>query len=160
MAQQPNIELTPGDRPRPQLAPAPARRWRASGKPGVITSPDEVPRGPSFGTPGPDTGWALRLVRDAGLHDQPDDVRAVLVALMAARASSFGRAPVPEDLRVAMAVCGLGDEGAPDRVRERAARWFAAVPHEGSKGSTAVAEVDRELLRQPSDRVRAVQRME
>lgn len=158
MAQQPNIELTPGDRPRPELAPAPARRWSTSGKPGVITAPTDVPRGPSFGTPGPDTGWALRVIREAGLADLSDDVRSVLVALMAARAASFGRAPVPADLRVAMALCGLDDETAPDWVRARANRWFGAVPHERSKGSTAVAEVDRDLLREPAERVRAAQR--
>lgn len=159
MAQQPNIELTPGDRPRRELEPAPAGRWSASAKPGVITSPDQMPRGGAFGTPGPDAGWALRIVREADIPDLSDDLRAVLVALMAARASAFGRAPIPQDLEAAMALCGIGGDSVPEWVRERTERWIAAVPHERSKGRTAVAEVDPDLLRQSPDRVRAALRL-
>lgn len=158
MAQQPNIELTPGDRPRPEPSPGPNRRWSPSLRPGTVTAPDEMPRGGPFGTPGPDTGYALKIIGRSDVADLTDERRAVLAALMGARAASFGRAPIPEDLEVAMAICGTWDEQAPEEVRRRAEHWFSAVPHERAKGRTAVAEVDRALLREKPDRVRAALR--
>ena len=75
----------------------------------MITAPDQVPRGGAFGTPGPDTGFACRLIRAADLPDRSEELEQVLAALMAARASHFGRAPTVEDLEVAKLVCGIGD---------------------------------------------------
>jgi hypothetical protein len=97
MGQQPNIELDPADLPRPVPEPAPPGRNRPA-RPGVITAPGDVPRGAAFGTPGPDTGWAKRILRDADLPERSVLLEAVLATLMAARASHFGRAPVPHDL--------------------------------------------------------------
>ena len=62
MGQQPNMPLTMADLPRPEPHPGPARGWRA-GRPGDPSSPADVPWGGAFGTPGPDTGYALRLLR-------------------------------------------------------------------------------------------------
>ena len=60
-------------------------------------------------------GWALKLVRSADLPERTEGLEAVLAALMAARASFFGRAPVPEDLVVAKILAGYG-EGLPDGI--------------------------------------------
>ncbi len=152
MAQQPNIEITGEERPREDLDTAPARPWAPSVKPGVITSPSEMPRGGPFGTPGPDTGWALRIIRTLEPQDDPD-LEAILVALMAARAAGLGRAPVPQDLAVAKLFCGLVD-GVPESLSERLEGWLAAVPHERAKGRTAVSEVDPDLLVEHPDRIR------
>lgn len=92
-----------------------------------------------FGTPGPDTGYALRIIREVEGPLDPD-VEAVLVALMSARGSLLGRAPIQEDLEVAKLLAGLAD-GLPTALSERLDRWTAAVPHERSKGRLAVAEV-------------------
>lgn len=146
MAQQPNIELDPSDRPRPTPRPAPARRWSGEGRPGIITAPDQVPTGPGFGTPGPDTGWALVLIRRAGIPELTDGLEKVLSALMAARAGSFGRAPTPEDLEVARLVCGL-DAALPDHLRERCERWVDATAHDRPPGRTALEETGIDLLR-------------
>lgn len=145
MAQQPNIELDPADLPRRGLDPSPARRWSAKEKPGVITAPGQVPTGGTFGTPGPDTGWALKIIRHMA-PQQDENTEHVLAALMSARAASFGRAPIPEDLEVAKLLCGMG-EGLPLQLSARARKWFHAVPHERSKGRTAVAAVDVAHLR-------------
>lgn len=155
MAQQPNIELEPGDLPRAVPQPAPPRRWEPSMRPGMITAPDQVPRGGTYGTPGPDMGWALTLIRRAW-PDLDDELEAVLAALMVARASSFGRAPIPADLEAAKVMCGIGDD-LPAWLAERRERWVEAAAHEpsrGAKGRTAVSEVDHELLRETPDRIR------
>jgi hypothetical protein len=152
VAQQPNFELDPSDLPRRGLDTSPARRWSAKSKPGVITGPGEVPSGGSFGTPGPDTGWALKIIRHVSPQQDPD-AEKVLAAIMAARAASFGRAPIPEDLEVARLLCGMG-EGLPLELSARARRWFAAVPHERSKGRTAVAALDPTQLKMKPDELR------
>jgi hypothetical protein len=144
VAQQPNIELDPADLPRRTPEPAAARRWAPSSKPGVIVSPDQVPRGGAFGSPGPDTGWAFTLIRKIEPNLDPD-LEAVLVALMAARAALKGRAPVPQDLEVAKLLAGM-HERLPTALEDRRTRWTDAVPHERSKGRTAVSDVSRDQL--------------
>lgn len=149
MAQQPNVELSPGDLPKAVLEPAPARRQRIP-RPGVITTPAEMPTGPGYGTPGPDTGWALRIIGQTDLPEGPPGFRKLLAALMGARAAHFGRAPIYEDLEVALALLGLRNRrsGELDARRER---WIATTSHEKSPGRTAVAEAGEDLYRDLSD---------
>lgn len=154
MAQQPNIEVRPADRPRPVPEPGAAAGWRPGMRPGVIQAPGDVPRGGSFGTPGPDAGWALKLVRRADLPDRSEELEQVLAALAGARAAHFGRAPVPVDVEVAKLLAGIG-EGLPEELAARRGRWIEATAHERSKGRGAVAEVDLELLVSPPEIVRA-----
>lgn len=157
MAQQPNIELTDAERPRPVLSPGPAVRWRKD-KPGIPRGPDDVPTGGVFGTTGPDPGWALLMLRRAELPDDDPRLRQVLEGLVLARSAELGRAPVPEDIEAGLALLGYGYE-APPAVIERRRRWFEAIPHEQRHGATAVAEVDRELLvRKPAEIVYALRR--
>ena len=97
MGQQPNMPLAVEDSPRAELRPAPARRWQAS-RPGDAAAPSDVPWGGAFGTPGPDTGYVLRLLAD-GRHGR-EEARA-LATIAGARASRLGRAPVAADLEAA-----------------------------------------------------------
>ncbi len=152
MGQQPNLEISEAQRPSPTPETPPARSWRPT-KPGVITRPEDVPQGGSFGQAGPDAGWALRLLAGAELPDEDPDLKAVLASLMTARAAASGRAPILEDLEVALVLCGYGFE-APDDVIERRERWKAAVPHETRPGHTAVAETDLELIVNKPEQVR------
>jgi len=144
MGQQPNVEIDLSDLPRPTPEPDPPRRWRPT-RPGIITSPDQMPWGGAFGTPGPDTGWALKLVRSADLPDRSEGLELVLAALMGARASLLGRAPIPEDLEVAKILVGIG-EGVPSKLSERRGRWIEATAHEPSPGRIAVSEIEPDLL--------------
>lgn len=148
MAQQPNVELSPGDLPKPVLEPAPARRQNIP-RPGVITRPEEKPTGAGFGTPGPDTGWALRIISRTELPEDGPSLRKLLAALMGARASHFGRAPIREDLEVALELVGLEDRRS-DELDARRERWIAITSHEKSPGRTAVAEVGDDLYRAAS----------
>jgi hypothetical protein len=151
MGQQPNVDIDPSDLPRPTPEPDPPKRWRPT-RPGVIVSPRQMPWGGAFGTPGPDAGWALKLVRSAALPERTAGLEFVLAALMVARASSFGRAPVPEDLEVAKILTGFGT-GLPADFLERRGRWVEATAHEPSPGRNAVSEVEPELLRLKPDQI-------
>ncbi len=148
MGQQPNIELTEAEQPRQSLDTAPARRWRPT-KPGLITSPEQNPSGGAFGSTGPDAGWAYRILRHYELPSDDPDLKSVVAALTMARAGSSGRAPVREDIEVALIFCGFW-ENAPKYLKERLERWLDAVPHDVRPGQTAVADVDAEdLVRKP-----------
>jgi hypothetical protein len=138
MAQQPNVEITDAERPRRIPKPGIAVKWRAD-KPGIPDAPDEMPGGGYYGTTGPDPGWGLKLVNQADLPDDDPDLERVVSGLVLARAAAWGRAPVMEDVEVALILCGF-DEG------------LDASPHEHRPGATAVAEVERDvLMMKPSD---------
>lgn len=148
MAQQPNVELSPTDLPTPVLEPAPARRQKIP-RPGVITTPAEKPTGPGYGTPGPDTGWALRVVAKSDLPDGVTPrIRRLLAALMGARAAYFGRAPTYGDLQLALHLVGLGEKRT-DELAARRRRWLAAMSHERNPGGLAVDEAAPDLFGDP-----------
>lgn len=153
MGQQPRIVVPETAEPRPVPEPGPAKRWRAN-KPGIPDSPDDWPEGGRFDTTGPDPGWALRLLSLAELPGDDRRLRQVLTGLMLARSAELGRAPVMEDVRVSLMLCGYG-EGL-GHLEERRRRWLEAVPHETRPGETAVADIDRDLLALDSARIRQV----
>jgi len=158
MAQQPNVEITDAERPRTKLEPGPAVKWRFD-KPGMSAGPDDVAGGGYFGTTGPDPGWGLKLIAGVELPSDDEHFREVVTGLTLARAAAFGRAPVPEDIDVALALCGYGFE-APDSVVARRKRWIDAAAHDRRPGASAVAEVDKELLRETPGRIHAILRHE
>lgn len=146
MAQQPNIEVDRARAPLPEPEPGPARRWTQS-RPGEISSPDEAAWGGSYGTPGPDTGWALALIRRADFDRsrRGKEIESLLTALVAARASRAGRAPIPQDVEVGLIMLGLRD-GLPEELAERRERWLDAATHERPRGATALREIEPSLL--------------
>lgn len=90
----------------------------------VADRPGEIgfqPRGEGLGDPGPDLGYALKLVR--GFEDrlrlqdgeEHHDVVGGCVAIAMRRASLFGRAPTADDLELAFTIWGYFDES-PDPV--------------------------------------------
>lgn len=153
MTRQPNIDPPVQDLPRSVLTPAAPARWSPE-RPGMITSPDQVSPGGLFGRPGPDTGWAFRIVRQAGLPAEQRRAQPVLVTLMSARASLFGRAPIPEDLEVAQILLGFED-GAPEAVVNRGERWLKQARHESVAGAAAAEEAGSELLAMAPGSLRA-----
>lgn len=153
MGQQPNIELDISDLPRPQPHPAPARRWRP-GRPGDLTSPDDMPWGGAFGTIGPDAGYALNLVRSRRIPLAPGEHRhnaeAAVTAVAIARASRFGRAPTNEDVDVALLLFGYDDRDLPPAMvaslAEDRVRWFANIGHDAAARRELVASVPLSVL--------------
>lgn len=153
MGQEPNIQLHLEYLPRPEAQPGPARRWRPR-RPSDLTAPTQVPWGGAFGTPGPDAGYALRLLTDVpltlGRGEQRADAVSLIAALMAARGSRLGRAPVIEDAELAMLILGFPAEGAPaaDPVGRR--RFYGGA--EGVR--RLLASIDPALLAAPAAEIR------
>ncbi len=114
MGQQPNVPLSIENLPRATGHPGVPQRWLPD-RPGDMRTPGEVPRGGSFGNPGPDTGYALRLLRGRSLpggEGLRHDVEAAVAAVMAARCSALGRAPVAADIDAAFNLLALDDTSA------------------------------------------------
>lgn len=157
MAQQPNVEITEAEKPRESLEPGPAVKWRA-GKPGVPAGPEDVPRGGNFGSAGPDAGWGLKLIREAEMPIDDPRLRDVVAGLAMARAAGLGRAPVPEDIEVALVLCGFGDDDEGELAARRE-RWMEATAHDQRPGQTAVSEVDPDLLLNKPGQIRYALRL-
>lgn len=152
MAQQPNIHLSIDAAPLAALEPDPARSWASEDRPAVADHPDDRTWGGTFGTPGPNTGYAYRIIRHFD-RNLPQPLVEVLAALMGARASLYGRAPIREDYDVARFLCGMFEQATPELIARRY-RWMAATFHEQSKGRTAVSEVEMQLLADSPARVK------
>lgn len=163
MAQQPNIELDRADLPQPELTPQ-AAAWKQD-RPGEITTPGQAERGGSFGRPGPDTGWVLRLVRAADFDrgDRPAVLERVVATTGAARASAIGRGPTGEDVEVALILLGLRPDGLPGDVLDSlAAERRSAIDHaahERDKGRWFLGTVPADrLAAKPADLLDALGR--
>ncbi|MEE8497895.1 MAG: hypothetical protein V3S62_05130 [Acidimicrobiia bacterium] len=139
MGHEPNIRLRSEDLPRVEAAPGAPRRWSPQ-RPGDLGSPDEVPWGGAFGTPGTDTGFALRIIGERELPGSAhlrSDVEAVVVAVMAARASALGRAPTASDASAAIGLLELSDATAGS---------FAGIAHDHARLGAIVGEFSIERL--------------
>jgi len=155
VGQQPNVQLELENLPRREPHPGPARR-RATPRPGDLAGPAQVPWGGDFGTPGPDTGFALLLAAGRPLALAPGESRAdverLVAVLMAARASRLGRAPVAGDAEVAEMILGLREGGGagvgPAPMRGRLSGHGAEVL------TRLLGAVDAGLLTAPADEVR------
>jgi hypothetical protein len=157
MAQQPNVEIAEASEPQTMLEPGPAVKWRAS-KPGIPSRPADVPSGGRFGSAGPDPGWAVKVVDQAGLPSDDPALRSIVIGLVQARAAAHGRAAVPEDVDAALVLCGYGEDVSPALV-ERRERWMLATSHDQRPGASAVAEVDRDLIAAKPEQIRYALRL-
>jgi len=100
-----------------------------------------MPWGGSFGTPGPDIGFAIKIVRGRDLPGGPkrrQDVEAAVIAVMAARASAVGRAPTGPDVDVAIDLLGIGIDTGLDAVR--------GLAHDSRRLRSLVAAIPRDEL--------------
>jgi len=155
VGQQPNIEIGLENLPRPTSDTAPPQRWKPD-RPGDLAGPIDVPWGGMYGRPGPDTGYALKLLagRDLGIDDPAllADASGAVAAVAAARASHFGRAPTAEDIDVALLAFGFSPEGLPEAlvagIRRDRTGWFAGLAHSPAKVGELVSAIPLESLAQ------------
>lgn len=86
----------------------PERPWSPN-RPGELTGTG-MPWGGAFGTPGPDAGYALKLVADRELvladHEHRAEANAAVAAVAAARSSLASRGPTKEDVDAAIVILG------------------------------------------------------
>lgn len=155
MGQQPNIELRLSDLPRPTRHPGAPQRWEP-GRPGEVGAPADMPWGGMFGTPGPDTGYALRLVASRPLTltegEARHDAEIAVAALMGARASHFRRGPTAVDAEVAELLLGFAG-AAPDEV-VAARRRLTGLGHRPDVVRRLVAAVPRDILAEDLESLR------
>lgn len=146
MGQQPNVPLGIEDLPRHTPHPAAAPRWTPN-RPGDLGGPATVPRGGTFGTPGPDAGYAIHLVRGRDLpggEHHAGDVAAAVAAVVAARAAAIGRAPVPVDVDAALILLELDDA---------AVAALAGIAHDHARLRALVGSIPAERLTLPPARL-------
>lgn len=125
----------PGRLNQPKVYSSPPRRagsWRAD-RPGEVIGTAQ-PSGPALGNQGPDQGYVLKLattfadelVLSPGEHASDAMAGACAVALR--RASIFGRAPMRDDLEIALTLFGYLAP-APDELVDLRRTYFDEVHH-------------------------------
>lgn len=163
------VPVKPFEKPRAyESAPRRMDPWLVD-RPGDFvgtTGQPDVDAG-RMGSPGPDQGYALKLVKliapDFHLSESEhlEDAETIVVLTALKRASLFGRAPVIFDLRIAATVWGLFDAQAPkDLVAERVRRFEGArlVAHHYPEVREVVDAVPAETLRRTEADIDAAHR--
>jgi hypothetical protein len=117
------------------------------------------PHGPHLGSPGPDQGYALTLVRhfedrlELAEGEHREDAVAGCVGVALKRASIFGRAPVIYDLEHAFTLWGfLG--GAPEELIRFRKPLFEGARHHYWEQRQIVDLVPEETLRMTPEQIR------
>ena len=160
MAVDPYVPTRPEDAPRRSVAIPPAPGWRAV-RPGDLdpAGPGRCADGLLFGTPGPDSGYALTLaerfddrigvVAPETVHDA--EILAAGVAMR--RAGLFGRAPMSTDVELGLTLFGwLGD--APADLVEWRRLAVAGIGHDYPRRTRFVEAIPDAVIRQTADQVR------
>ena len=160
MAVDPYVPTRPEDAPRRSVAIPAAAGWRAV-RPGDIDPEVGVGGrgGVLFGTPGPDSGYALTLAK--WFHDQiaavfPEtahDAECLAAAVAMRRGGFFGRAPVRTDVELGLTLFGWLGEAPADLVEWRR-KAVANVSHDYPRRVTLVEAIPEWVLRQRPDQVR------
>jgi hypothetical protein len=150
MTQPTFVPIAEADQVRPARHMHVPGAWTAS-RPAELVVP-ESPRGRGMGTPGPDSGFALRLARrfehELQLDSDESEHDVLLgVALVASKRSAlFGRAPSVYDVRFALNLWGFLDDAPPElRASRRAA--FSSISHDYVAQRNLVDTVGEDLLR-------------
>ena len=161
MGQQPNIKHDLGETFSDEVEPGAPRRW-SPGRPGDLSSPDDVAWGGKFGRPGPGTGFALKLISGTEFDrsHRGKQIEAVAATVAGARASLFGRAPTSKDVEVALILLGLRAEGlSEDKISaltQRRNEGLDHAAHEQRKGSSFLEHIPMAHLEATPDKLRAM----
>lgn len=132
MAQPDYVPITAGEGVRETERMPVARPWYAE-RPAELRG--RPPRGGTFGAPGPDAGYGMKLARQFAdrLQLQPGesvaDAVAGCFAVGTARAGLLGRAPVVYDLEFAYTLWGFLGDGPAELVAYRVPLFRGAAHH-------------------------------
>ena len=159
MAVDPYVPTRPEDAPRRSIAIPPAQGWRAARPGDIDPAVGSGRKGLLFGTPGPDSGYALTLaerfgeritaVRPETLHDA--ETIGAQVAMR--RGGLFGRAPVATDVELGLTLFGwLGD--APADLVEWRRLAVAGISHDYPRRITLVEAIPEWVIGQRPDQAR------
>jgi len=150
MTQPTFVPIAEADQVRPARHLHVPGSWTTS-RPAELRTPRFQP-GRGEGTPGPDSGFALRLAHrfehDLRLDEGESAHDVVLgVALIASkRAALFGRAPSVYDVRHALALWCFLDPDAPAELRRVRRAAFSAISHDYVAQRQLVDAIPEEVL--------------
>jgi hypothetical protein len=159
MAVDPYVPTRPEDAPRRSVAIPPAAGWLADRPGDIDPAVGSGRKGVLFGTPGPDSGYALTLAEH--FHDQitatfPEtvhDAQSLAAQVAMRRGGVFGRAPVRADLELGFLLFGwLGD--APADLVEWRRKAVAGVAHDYARRMNLVEAIPEWVIRQRPDQIR------
>jgi hypothetical protein len=159
MAVDPYVPTRPEDAPRRSVAIPPASGWRAIRPGDIDPAVGSGRKGVLFGTPGPDSGYALTLAER--FHDQisvkpPEtvhDAEELAAQVAMRRGGIFGRAPVLADVELGFTLFGwLGD--APADLVEWRRLAVVRVGHDYARRVGLVEAIPEWVMRQRSDQIR------
>ena len=159
MTQPSYVPIGEADQVRPAFRLRTPLPWKAD-RVADLRTPGQ-PRGPEFGVPVPDEGYALRLAHrlfESRLELTPgigpEDALVGAAGVGGARAALFGRAPVARDLEMALVLFGfLGD--APAELVAWRTPLFQAASHHYELQRAIVDRVPEETLRLTPEQVHA-----
>jgi hypothetical protein len=158
MTQPTFVPIAEADQVRPARHMHVPGSWTTS-RPAELVVPAVRP-GRIMGTPGPDSGFALRLAKrfehDLKLSDGESEHDVLLgVALIASkRAALFGRAPCVYDVRFALSLWGFLDEAPTELLAARRAA-FSSISHDYVAQRQLVDAVPEEILLLSPEEARA-----
>lgn len=158
MAQPEYVPTTNRDRQRASERLPTPHSWHAD-RPAEVVQKGGQPAGKRFGTPGPDQGFALKLVRSwedklvLAPGEDREDVIAGAVAVAMRRSGQFGRAPVTFDIEHALALWGFLTTAGTDLTSYRRT-LFEGCAHEYQRQRDIADHVPEHTLRMPPAEVR------
>jgi hypothetical protein len=159
MAVDPYVPTRPEDAPRHSVAIPPAVGWKAV-RPGDLDPAAARGKGVLFGTPGPDSGYALTLAEQyhgqitAVFPETAHDAESVAAQFAMRRAGVFGRAPVRGDVELGFTLFGwLGDP--PAELVEWRRKAVARAAHDYARRTTLIETIPEWVVRHRLDDVRA-----
>jgi hypothetical protein len=158
MTQPTFVPIAEADQVRPAMHLDVPAIW-VPDRPAELVGPT-MRKGANIGTPGPDSGFALRLAHrfehelQLGDGESEHDVLLGVALVASKRAALFGRAPCIYDVRLALNLWGFLVD-APADVRETRRALFSSISHDYVAQRALVDSVPEETLRLSPDEVRA-----
>jgi hypothetical protein len=159
MAVDPYVPTRQEDAPRRSVAIPPASGWRAARPGDLDPAVGSGRKGVLFGTPGPDSGYALTLAerfRDRIAAVAPETVHdAEMIGAQVAmrRGGLFGRAPIALDVELGLTLFGwLGD--APADLVEWRRLAVVGVAHDYPRRIGLVEAIPDAVIRQKPEEIR------
>jgi hypothetical protein len=159
MAVDPYVPTRPEDAPRRSVAIPPAAGWLADRPGDIDPAVGSGRKGVLFGTPGPDSGYALTLAEHfhgqitAAFPETVHDAESLAAQVAMRRGGVFGRAPVRADVELGFLLFGwLGD--APAELVEWRRKAAAGVAHDYARRVSLVEAIPEWVIRQRPDQIR------
>jgi hypothetical protein len=158
MAVDPYVPTRPEDAPRRSVAIPAAGGWRAVRPGDIDPAVGSGRKGVLFGTPGPDSGYALTLAEHFGnriaavFPETIHDAENLAAAVGMRRGGIFGRAPIRADVELGFTLFGWLGDAPPDLVEWRR-KAVAGVGHDYALRMSLVEAIPEWVIRQRPDQV-------